>query len=282
MIKNESFSITGANGRLMAADITYHEERPGAPLIIFVHGFKGFKDWGTHALVARFFAENGYRFLKFNFSHNGVTENQPTEITDLIAFGENTPTIELEDLQQVISFVKSGAAIQTPSQIILLGHSLGGGISIITAAEDARISGLITMASVSSFRNLWPKEAEKDWHTRGFIYMTDSRTGNQLPLKSTLLDDLDKNSARLNILAKAASVNQPWLIIHGTADQTVPISNAQDLKRMQPNAELIIMPNTGHTFGAVHPYPGMELPLQLLDLCKKGLRFLKDNLSVHI
>jgi len=79
MIKTENYTIAGAKGRLMLADLTYDDANPYAPLIIFAHGFKGFKDWGTHRMVARFFAGHGYRFLKFNFSHNGTTTEQPAD-----------------------------------------------------------------------------------------------------------------------------------------------------------------------------------------------------------
>ncbi|WP_074493515.1 alpha/beta hydrolase family protein [Mucilaginibacter polytrichastri] len=277
MIQNKTYTIPGAKGRLMLADLTYNDVNPNAPLIIFVHGFKGFKDWGTHHLVASYFAENGYRVLKFNFSHNGTTPDAPLEFGDLIAFSENTFSIELEDLNYVIDFVAGGSAISIADSVILLGHSMGGGISIIKAAEDDRVSHLITMASVANFRNLWPKQLEAQWKLTGTFYFPNSRTGQQMPVKATLLDDLDKNAARLNILAQAASVKQPWLITHGTADNTVAISHAHDLKRMQPHAELLILPNADHAFNAYHPYFKDTLPTALHELCKKSVTFLKAN-----
>lgn len=78
-------------------DLTYNDNNPKAPLVIFAHGFKGFKDWGTHNMVANLFAENGFRYLKFNFSHNGTTVDKPIDFADLIAFSENTFSIELDD-----------------------------------------------------------------------------------------------------------------------------------------------------------------------------------------
>jgi pimeloyl-ACP methyl ester carboxylesterase len=277
MIKTDNFIIPGSKGRPMAADLTYDDAQLYAPLIIFVHGFKGFKDWGTHLLVARHFAENGYRFLKFNFSHNGTTPEQPVDFADLIAFSENTFSIELEDLKLVIDFATSGSVIPAATSVVLLGHSMGGGISIIKAAEDNRVSKLITMASVGTFRNLWPLQAEQQWKTMGVMYFPNYRTGQQMPIKVTLLDDLDRNPGRLNVLARAADVEQPWLVIHGTADSTVPISQAHELKAMQPNAQLLVMPNADHVFGGTHPYLQAELPGMLLELCKKALKFLEDG-----
>lgn len=277
MIINQTYTLPGSKGREMAMDLTFDDALPYAPLLIWVHGFKGFKDWGSHHLVARYFAENGYRFLKFNFSHNGTTPEQLDDLTDLIAFSENTFTIELDDLQYVIDFACSGSVIPTAKNVTLIGHSMGGGISIIKAAEDKRVEKLITLASVANFRNLWPVEIEKQWKLAGVLYFPNKRTGQEIPVKATLLDDIERNAGRLNILARAASVTQPWLIVHGTTDTVVPVSHAHDLKAMQPNAQLLIMPNTDHVFGASHPWQESELPADLLQVCKQALLFLREK-----
>ena len=275
MIKKEIFTIPGAKGRNMLMDLTYNDQNPKAPLVIFAHGFKGFKDWGTHNMVARLFVENGFRYLKFNFSHNGTTPDKPLDFADLIAFSDNTFSIELEDLKAVIDFACNGSSMRAADNVNLIGHSMGGGISIIKTAEDKRISKLVTMASISSFRNLWPKEAEEQWKMQGVMYIHNSRTGQQMPLKSTLLDDLDAHPSRLNIIEKAAAINQPWLIVHGDADTSVPVSHAEELKAAQPNAELIIIPNADHTFNSKHPYDQDTLPAALQQFCQITIEFFK-------
>jgi dienelactone hydrolase len=149
MIVKQHYTVPGARGRGMTADITYDTLHPYAPLVIFAHGIRGFKDWGAHNLVAKYFAENGFRFLKFNFSHNGTTADNPTEFTDLIAFSDNTFSFELEDLQLVIDFACGGSAIPRVNSVYLIGHSMGGGIGIVKTAEDKRIKKLVTMAAIS-------------------------------------------------------------------------------------------------------------------------------------
>jgi pimeloyl-ACP methyl ester carboxylesterase len=270
----EQYTLPGSKGRNMLADLTYDNTLPGAPLIIFVHGFKGFKDWGSHHLVAHYFAMQGYRFLKFNFSHNGITPEDPRDLTDMIAFSENTFSTELDDLQSVIDWACSGSVIRAATQIILIGHSMGGGISIIKAAEDKRVSKLVTMASVASFRNLWPREIEAQWKLAGVLYFPNKRTGQEMPVKASLLTDLERNAGRLNVLAQAAHVQQPWLLIHGTADNVVNISQAHELKAMQPNAHLLILPNTDHVFGSGHPWTEQTLPPALHELCNQAIKFL--------
>jgi uncharacterized protein len=275
MIKKEIYTIPGAKGRNMLMDLTYDDQNPKVPLVIFAHGFKGFKDWGTHNLVAHLFAEKGFRFLKFNFSHNGTTPDKPIDFGDLIAFSENTFSIELDDLNAVIDFACNGSAMPSVNEVFLLGHSMGGGIGIVKTAEDKRISKLVTMASISSFRNLWPKEAEEQWKIQGIMYIHNARTGQQMPLKSTLLDDLDAHPSRLNITAKAAAVQQPWLIIHGDEDTSVPVAHAKELKSAQPKAELLIIQKADHVFGSSHPYGKETLPAPLQEFCMKAIEFFK-------
>ncbi|HEY4325654.1 MAG TPA: alpha/beta fold hydrolase [Mucilaginibacter sp.] len=274
MIRKQNFNIPGAKGRGMLIDITFDDALINAPMVIFAHGFKGFKDWGAHNLLARYFAENGFRFLKFNFSHNGTTADKPLDFADLIAFGDNTFTIELSDLNAVIDFACEGPAMPASKEIYLIGHSRGGGISIIKTSEDKRIKKLVTMASISDFATLWPKETEQQWRLQGIIYIANTRTKQQMPLKVSLLNDLEKHPAHLDILKKAAKIKQPWLIVHGDEDTSVPLSHAEELKGANPNAELFVIKGGDHTFGAVHPYTENTLPAPLLEFCKRTITFL--------
>ena len=97
MIENH-IEIEGINGRKINIDYRFKESKEVLKPIVYVHGFKGFKDWGSSNVVANTFAKNGFFFLKFNFSHNGVTAEHPTDFVDLEAFGNNNYWIELREL----------------------------------------------------------------------------------------------------------------------------------------------------------------------------------------
>lgn len=275
MIVQQTFSITGSSRRAMLADLTYKNNEPNAPLIIFVHGFKGFKDWGTHNLVAEYFAENGFRFLKFNFSHNGTTPQNPLEFADLGAFSDNTFTKEFFDLDKIIEFACSGAEFPAAKTLSLIGHSRGGGISIIQAAKDDRVEKLVTWASISDFSSLWNREQVAEWRQKGVIYTFNVRTKQNTPLKVDLLYDLEKHRQEYNILAAASRVDKPWLIIHGDEDENVSLTQAEQLSEKAPHAEFMIIPYSNHVFGASHPYTGTDLPMQLQLVCQKTAEFLK-------
>ena len=143
----ETFQIIGSNNKPIVGDITYANAYPDY-LVIFVHGFKGFKDWGAHHLIAEAFANAGIYFLKFNFSHSGVKADDLSDINDLQSFSENTPSKELFDLDKIITYAKE----KFPHlQIVLLGHSRGGALSILQATKDNRVVKLITWASIGNF-----------------------------------------------------------------------------------------------------------------------------------
>ena len=127
----KTFVIPSQRNKNITLDINFTETK-NSPLVIFSHGFKGFKDWGPFNTVSDIFAQSGLNFLKFNFSHNGVSSERPLEFTDLEAFGNNNFSIELEDLESVIEWAKNNLEQKVDlCRIYLLGHSRGGGISIL-------------------------------------------------------------------------------------------------------------------------------------------------------
>ncbi len=86
-IKNKSYS--GSNNRESLIDFEIPENFNNQ-IIVFVHGFMGFKDWGAWNLVQDFFTKQGFGFCKFNLSHNGGTIENGIDFPDEEAFGLNT------------------------------------------------------------------------------------------------------------------------------------------------------------------------------------------------
>lgn len=138
------------NKKPIIYDLFYPTTEGACPWIIFCHGYKGFKDWGAWDLVAQEFVEAGFGFLKFNFSHNGGTMEQPLDFPDLQAFAENNFSHELDDLERIILLLKNTE--NPPQSISLIGHSRGGGIVLIKAEEDERVDAVVTWAGVSDFK----------------------------------------------------------------------------------------------------------------------------------
>ena len=65
MIKKEELVLKGGHGRNFLIDAVYDDTSALKPVVVFSHGFKGFKDWGPFNLMANNFAANGFVFVKF-------------------------------------------------------------------------------------------------------------------------------------------------------------------------------------------------------------------------
>ncbi|WP_316812090.1 alpha/beta hydrolase [Pedobacter heparinus] len=274
MITTAHFLWSGASGKTISADCTYDDKNTNQDTIIFIHGFKGFKDWGAHNLVASFFASNGYRYIKFNLSHSGVTVKNTNDVTDMETFAANTISKELTDVDAVIDDV---TARWPTASISLIGHSRGGGLAIIQAAKDKRIHKLITWSAISDFSSLWKKEQEKEWTATGKIFVENARTKEKMPLNSTLLDDFNQNKEKLDIISAAKKIHIPWLILHGDDDVNVPFSVAQQLAQKQLKAKIQKIAGANHVYGASHPYISKQLPEHLQEVVEKTLVFLLQH-----
>lgn len=274
MVQNTQFSVTGSEGKTMQADCSYDDQQSIKGTIIFVHGFKGFKDWGAHSCFASFFAEKGYRLLKFNLSHGGVSEEQPGDITDMEAFASNTISKELADLNTFIDYT---ATTYAGEPISLIGHSRGGGLVVLQAAKDERISKLITWSAIADFSSLWKKEQEAEWEEKGLIEVVNTRTKEKMPLNITLLEDYRTHQVAFDIIRAAKSIRIPWLILHGDQDVNVDFKVAQQLAQAQPSASIHKIAGANHVYGASHPFTTTELPMHLKEVCQQTLSFLEAN-----
>jgi len=267
MIK-ESNVLTRDNQKPILLDVSFQANDKQKPIVVFCHGYKGFKDWGCWNLMADYIAQKDLFFLKFNFSHNGGTINEPLDFPDLNAFGENNFTKELEDLDAVISWISNNenqySSHMDIGNIILVGHSRGGGIVTIKASEDDRIAKVITLAGASDYKSRFPKGDELTyWRNEGVAYIENVRTKQKMPHFIQFYDDFMANEARLTISSAANKINIPHLIIHGTTDETVPFNEAEAIHSWNSGSELFAIENANHVFGGSHPWESNVLPEDL-------------------
>ncbi|WP_247666393.1 S9 family peptidase [Aquimarina sp. MMG015] len=270
--------LKGEHNKPILTDVFYNNKKDKQPIVIFCHGYKGFKDWGPWDLVANTFAQAGFFFIKFNFSHNGGTIEQPMDFPDLDAFGTNNYLIELDDLKCVLDQVTSVSfeyqQYVNPNNIVLIGHSRAGGITTIKASEDSRISKLITWAGVSDYESRFPKGATfQSWKDEGVFYVENGRTKQKMPHDFQFYTTFVENKERLTIAKAAKNVKVPYLIIHGTEDPTVSMKEAEDLNSWNPNSELYLVSGADHVFGAKHPWSQEKMPEDLSTITKKSIEF---------
>lgn len=243
--------------------------------VIFIPGFKGFKDWGPWDLVAKEFVTHGFNFIKANLSHNGVViSRDPYEITDLAAFSNNNFSIELNDLSRLVD--KARKLTGEGGRTFLIGHSRGGALSILAASYDPQIDAVISWASPSNFGNHFFKHIAK-WAEEGVYYIKNNRNGRDLPIRYQLYQDYILNYDRLHIPTRVKNMSQPFLAIHGDQDETVSMTALEVFKKYCPHVESHIIVGANHTFGASHPWKVPELPDYLKEVVKISLNFIKKR-----
>tara|TARA_Y100001933_G_scaffold20345_1_gene17580 strand:+ start:77 stop:913 length:837 start_codon:yes stop_codon:yes gene_type:complete len=271
----DKFVIQGkAYEKPILCDLTKPFQHHDKNLIIFCHGYKGFKDWGCWNLMADKFAQNGISFLKFNFSHNGGTINNPIDFPDLKAFSENNYSIEVNDVIRVVSYVKSEFTYFANAKIHLMGHSRGGGIACIASSRDLNIESLILLASVSDYKNRFPEQSEIDkWKENGVRYVENKRTKQQLPHLYQFYQNYMDNESDLNIESSIKKFKGKTLICHGTMDLAVDFQNALNLLSWSNNGSLLKL-RTNHTFGSKHPWKNNHIPTALDQIIEKCISFL--------
>lgn len=279
MIIHKNKILTSKDKKPILFDVYYRETEKPQPLVIFCHGYKGFKDWGAWHLVAEAFANSGFCFVKFNFSHNGGTMENPIDFPDLEAFAENNFSLELEDLDRVLEAIKIGNEYfpQKISSISLIGHSRGGGIVLIKAEEDSRINKVVTWASVSDFKPRFQEGTDdfKMWQETGVTYVQNSRTKQMLPHHFQFYTDFKENEKRFSIKRAVENLKIPQLIVHGSEDPTVSVKEAKAIHSWNSNSKLTIIDDADHVFGASHPWGENSLPTDLKMAVETTINFLK-------
>ncbi|MCB4798184.1 alpha/beta hydrolase family protein [Neotamlana laminarinivorans] len=278
IIKN--IAVEGIHGKPIVTDVFFNKNTTKKPVIIFCHGYKGFKDWGAWNLMADNIATANVFFIKFNFSHNGGTLEQPIDFPDLEAFGNNNYTKELDDLKSVIDWLFNNEDFKNEadlSQITLLGHSRAGGIVTIKAEEDTRITKVISLAGVADYGKRSSTTGDlEEWQKDGVKYIINGRTKQKMPHYIQFYEDFIQNEERLTIKRAVSQLKIPYLIIHGDNDTSVSINEAYNLKKWQPNSELKVINNANHVFGASHPWTNKELSNHLNQVIKAVLNFIKN------
>ncbi|MDC0231092.1 alpha/beta fold hydrolase [Aureispira] len=281
-IKNHFLTVSEA--KYVTLDVYWYPDGKPKPIIVFAHGFKGFKDWGHWHLIAEAFAEAGFCFIKFNFSNNGVTPDDLLNFSDLEAFGANNYSKELNDIQLVIDWIAKDADFKQKinwqeQNITLIGHSRAGPIVLIAALENTNVKTVITWASVNELNYAWGKTNDQilDWEKEGVYYIMNGRTKQNMPIYYQIYEDYCQNKLRLSMVETLKNLQIPYLILHGAADSAIPIEAAEYLSKHANNAQLQIIENANHVFGGRHPFVSSELPEHSKDLVGRCLLFLGEN-----
>lgn len=248
------------------------QHHPPWPMVILSHGFMGFMDWSFFPLAAERLATAGKcAVVRFNFSLNGIGEN-PDRLTDGEAFEQNTVSQEQRDLRRVIAYLSEHAGHFgiDMSRVGLIGHSRGGGQSVLaSAALPHQVKALVLWASVASF-DRYGGHVKAMLREKGFLNVHSPQAAVPLRITPRLIADAEQHHAELDLEAAMRRLRIPALLLHGTEDKTVAPAESEILRRQNPLAELRLMAATSHTFNTSHPFDRNRTPPRAVEelLCE--------------
>lgn len=280
VVKKHTGSLPSTEGNPIWYDLYVPGNLDGpVPTLLFLHGFKGFKDWGTFPDAFFEMARQNYAVLAINFSHGGVPPNSDT-------FGQpelfRTQTIgqELRDVRTVVNHLKDGsiaksAGIKELFPLGIIGHSRGGSTAILAASEIDEISCLVVWAPVANILDFWPEEMKATWKSGKDVMINNARTGEELAVAPTIYEELIAHPEQFNALERIRTLYIPCLFIHASDDETVPHRHAQLLYEACAgfDKEKLLIDKGGHTFGSAHPYDEDELPPAFSQVVDQTIRW---------
>ena len=275
MTDSRPFQLEMAPGRVLHGLVDLPRAPGPRPTVVVCHGFKGFMEWGFFPQLAHLLASRGFTTVRFNFSGGGMKPGEDL-VSDPEAFAHATFGKDVEEIEAVLEAVADGRIARgrvEPELLGLFGHSRGGGAAILAAARSDRLSALVTWSAVATFDRL-SEEEKAGWRRHGSVPIVNARTGQELALDASVLEDLEARAGDYDIEAAAGRRRAPWLIVHGEEDETVPVDEARRLAgAARPVAYLEAIAEASHTFGAVHPFAGPTAPLiQALNMTQIWLR----------
>jgi uncharacterized protein len=188
-------------------NIPADEER--YPLIVICHGFVGNKIGVDRLFVkaAREFSNNGYMVLRFDYGGCGESTGE---------YGEGGLTELIAQTRIVLDYALSIDCVDS-TRVTLLGHSLGGAVALLTAAQDRRVKSLALWAPVAHPFNDIVKITGKSVYEQSVQNGFGTYSGYHF--KPAFFESLSE----YHPLEQTRKVSGDVLLVHGTADDAIPV-----------------------------------------------------------
>jgi dipeptidyl aminopeptidase/acylaminoacyl peptidase len=204
------------------------------PAAVLCHGFATGKDSRTYVRLEKILNDAGVAALRFDFFGHGESGGDLADITVSEAADEAV---------RALAFMRSRGYVP----LGLMGSSFGGLAAVLAAAGTPDLACLALKSPVSDYlaRLIADRDGQslESWRSRGSIALTDDE-GSALRLNYSFYEDAE--AARGYDVAPRISA--PALIVHGAADETVPVNQSRRMASVLPRGRLVIVPGADHRY----------------------------------
>jgi fermentation-respiration switch protein FrsA (DUF1100 family) len=222
-----------ANGLELVGELHVSSSHQVHPALCICHGIPATPPDPTdrgYAQLAQRCCHAGFTTLIFNFRGTGRSEGN----LDILGWSQ--------DLGAAIDFLYNLKQIDK-ARFCLLGFSGGAAVSVYTAAQDSRVSAVVTCACPADFDSLSQKETPLETIQR-FRQIGAIRDKDFPPS----MEDWQKGFETITPINWIDKISpRPLLLVHGDADELIPLEHAHKLynKAKEPK-ELKIIPGAKH------------------------------------
>lgn len=226
-------------------DYTFHGDPTDSSMLVIIgHGVTGNKDRPWAVGLAEALAEEGFSALRFSFSGNGDSEGK---------FEDSTISKEIKDLKAIVNAAEDAGY----HKICYAGHSMGAAVGVLAAARDERIELLISLAGMVDTKRFCEEEFGDQVPGEGFMW--DEK---DCPLSKAFVDDMNKVE---NVIGKTEKIEVPWLVVHGEADDLVPVAEGREIfaRAFEPK-HYVEIPECDHVFSGDGLKPMSEAVIEWL------------------
>ncbi len=251
---------------------------PDAPTIVMIHGFTGSKE-NWYPLADRL--RGRYRMLVPDLPGWGDSERKADADYGFVAQSE-----------RVADFIRT---LSPRKPVVLLGHSMGGGIAALVAARHPELVakvGLLDAAGVRFDDNqfgldvlagknpfgvedaaslqryidtVFHRQAAKPWipwpASRGFI----AKRKNDAAFEQAVLDKIGRGPEQFVPGEEAANVKQPALLLWGKQDAVIDPSALALYAAQMPQARSVLVDDAGHMALMEQPRAVAAAVMELID-----------------
>lgn len=219
-----TLAVAGSRGQRLAGWVALPAASAGAaPVVVAVHG------WGSNASslwqVVEPLTRAGIAVVLFDAANHGASSAEA--FSSLPRFAD--------DLAAVRTALTRLPALDT-SRLVLLGHSVGAAAALLHAYREG---GVRAVVSLSAFAH--PREVMERWLRAYHLPRRVIGTAILEQVQRTIGTDFD----RIAPVKLIAAIGCPVLLVHGARDETVPLADAEALRRRLRRGELLVV-DGGH------------------------------------
>ena len=214
---------------------------PPHPAVLFFHGFTGdrIENHFIFVKMARLLADAGFVAMRFDFRGSGESQG---------AFVEMTLPGEIDDARVALAWLRARPEVAA-EDVSILGLSMGGAVAAVIAGEDPDVRSLVLWSALAAPLELFRTSASSEPLPPPLGLQPDGTVdvGGHL-----IGHEFIATLGQVRPLETVRDFRRPALIIHGTADPTVPPQHAERFLQAigEEYAELHWIEGADHTYSA--------------------------------